>query len=49
MSFLCLSMGQQTEYIVLMTKEGSIAIVNSMTTVAVVFVLGRVPITSLLS
>ena len=38
MYFLCLSMGQQTEYIVMMIKEGSTAIVNYMTTVAVVFV-----------
>ena len=33
----------------MMTKEGSTAIVNSMTTVAVVFVLGCVPITAFLS
>ena len=32
-----------------MTKEGSTAIVNSMTTVIVVFVQGRVPITAFLS
>ena len=38
MSFLCLSMGQQTEYIVMMPKEGSTAIVNYMTPMAMVFV-----------
>ena len=41
--------GKLSVYIVLMTKEGSIAIVNYLTTVAVVFVLGRVPITAFLS
>ena len=39
----------QTEYIVTMPKEWSTTIVNYLTTVAVFFVLGRVPITVFLS